>query len=92
MTTRKQAAKTIFLEHEQNGRSWRTLAEKYAPIPAGTLCRVARSGGSYWPRKWAAWLKLYFGVGAAAKTSKPRRLSEMSARALAWAFENREVF
>jgi hypothetical protein len=91
MPTRKQAAK-ILLRQNQDGSSWRELSDQYIPIPAGTLCRVANSGGDYWPRKWAGWLRHYFGVGAKRTSRAPRRLIDMPANALRWALENREAF
>jgi hypothetical protein len=46
-----ERATALFSEY-RTVRSWRKLARKY-DVPAGTLCRFARSSGEYAPRKYA---------------------------------------
>jgi hypothetical protein len=90
MASKRQAAKRLRIENT-NGRTWRELSEQYG-IPAGTLQRIAKSDGRYWPRKWAETLYHDFGVhprNAIRRAASPRRISDMSPRALLWAFENR---
>jgi hypothetical protein len=93
MPTKKEAAKRLLEQKETTGKTWREMSEEYG-IPAGTLARIANSAGRFWPRKWAMVLWADFGVQDVRKSktaSRPRRIADMSTRALRDAFENRVV-
>jgi hypothetical protein len=84
MTPRQLAR---MLQNKHSERSWRKISEQdyFGVIPAGTLAVIAKRDGAYVPSKWASML----GVCKSRTAHHARRLADMSAKALLFAFEHR---
>ena len=94
MATLKTAVQKLNQQHQDFG-TWRAVSEQIERetgihVPAGTLCYIAKMDGAYTPTN-----RLYLaalGLKRKPQARAPRRLFDMSAAALKWAFENRESF